>query len=146
MDWVVDHAWECWLGLALVLAIAEVFSLDLVLLMLAIGALAGVACDLAGASFVWQCIVAAVVALALLVFVRPRLVRRLATGTDVVSGAQGLVGTTGLVVEAVTDREGLVQLDGGPWTARTEGASIPAGMSVRVTEIRGATAYVEESS
>ena len=31
MDWLRDHAWETWLGLAIVLGVAEMFSLDLVL-------------------------------------------------------------------------------------------------------------------
>ena len=39
-DWLGDHGWALWLSLALLLAVAEVVSLDLVLIMLAVGALA----------------------------------------------------------------------------------------------------------
>ena len=40
-DWLGEHAWAIWLGLAALLAVAEIVSLDLVLIMLAVGALAG---------------------------------------------------------------------------------------------------------
>ena len=39
MEWLRDHAWETWLGLTIVLGVAEMFSLDLILIMLAAGAL-----------------------------------------------------------------------------------------------------------
>ena len=38
MDWLGDHAWALWLSLAFLLAVAEIASLDLVLIMLAVGA------------------------------------------------------------------------------------------------------------
>ena len=40
-DWLGDNAWAIWLSLAFLLAVAEIMSLDLVLIMLAVGALAG---------------------------------------------------------------------------------------------------------
>ena len=45
-DWLGDNSWAIWLSLAFLLGIAEIMSLDLVLIMLAVGALAGavVAC------------------------------------------------------------------------------------------------------
>jgi hypothetical protein len=47
MDWVMRHMWEAWLGLAIVLGVAEMFSLDLIVGMLAIGALVGMVLALA---------------------------------------------------------------------------------------------------
>lgn len=41
MEWLNDHAWAAWLGIAAVLGVAEMFSLDLIFLMLAVGALGG---------------------------------------------------------------------------------------------------------
>ena len=35
-DWLREHMWEAWLGLAILLGVAEMFSLDLILLMLAV--------------------------------------------------------------------------------------------------------------
>jgi membrane protein implicated in regulation of membrane protease activity len=42
-DWLGDNSWAIWLSLAFLLGIAEIMSLDLVLIMLAVGALAGAA-------------------------------------------------------------------------------------------------------
>lgn len=144
MDWIMDHAWQSWLALVLLFGTAEMFSLDLVLLMMAVGAAAGVIAALAGVGFVWQCLIASAVALLFLILVRPPLAKRLARSPEVISGAQGLVGTAGLVIETVTDRSGLVQLDGGPWSARSRAGEIEPGSRVVVTEISGAIAYVEE--
>ena len=33
MDWIRDHLWETWLGLSIVLGVAEMFSLDLIFAM-----------------------------------------------------------------------------------------------------------------
>ncbi len=42
MDWLRDHMTETWLAVAVMLGVAEMFSLDLILIMLAVGAMAGV--------------------------------------------------------------------------------------------------------
>ena len=41
MDWIRDHLWETWLALSIALGVAEMFSLDLILAMLAAGAVIG---------------------------------------------------------------------------------------------------------
>ena len=41
MDWLSDHLWVGWLGLAVALGALELVSLDLFLIMLAGGALVG---------------------------------------------------------------------------------------------------------
>ena len=48
MDWILRHAWEAWLGLAIVLGVAEMFSLDLILVMLAAGAIVGMVAAVLG--------------------------------------------------------------------------------------------------
>ena len=48
MDWIRDHLWETWLALSIVLGVAEMFSLDLILGMLAAGAVVGMALALLG--------------------------------------------------------------------------------------------------
>src|SRR5919107_984655 len=40
-DWLRDYAWAIWTGIAMLLGVAELISLDLILLMLAGGALVG---------------------------------------------------------------------------------------------------------
>ena len=54
-------AWQVWLSLAIGLGVLELFSLDLILLMLAAGAVVGMVLDLAGLA-VWVQVLAAVAA------------------------------------------------------------------------------------
>ena len=144
IDWIQEHAWAAWLGFAVVLAVVEMLSLDLVLLMFAIAALAaGLAAGL-GAP-VWICIpIFALVSLGLLFLVRPPLVAKLHAGPTLTTGHEALVGATGIVVERVDWRNGRIQLAGELWSARSDQAahSYDAGTEVHVTRIDGATAVV----
>ena len=146
MDWLSDNAWAVWLGLSILLGVAELASLDLVLLMLAAGALGGMVTALVGAGVVVQVLVAAATAVAMLAVVRPGMVARLHSGPDLKHGPAALIGTEGFAVAEVTAQGGLVKLAGEVWTARpySEDAVIPVGAKVQVFEIRGATAYVHE--
>ena len=80
MDWLGDHLAGVFLGLAILLGIAEMSSLDLILLMLALGALVGMVAALLGAGFAVSAIAAAVASVACLALVRPALVKRLHSG------------------------------------------------------------------
>ena len=59
MDWLGDNQWAGWLALAAALGVAEMFSLDLILIMLAVGAVAGMLTGLVGGAFILQVLVAA---------------------------------------------------------------------------------------
>ncbi len=145
MDWIREHLTETWLAIAVVLGIAEMFSLDLVLAMLASGALAGMLTSLATDLVAVQAAVALVVAVGMLFVVRPSLARRLHTGPELRLGHGKLVGTQGTVTETVTAlMPGRVRLAGEIWTAQPydETLSIEPGETVEVFEIRGATAFV----
>ena len=58
MDWLNDHAWAAWLGLAAMFGVAEMFSLDLIFLMLAVGAMGGVVAGAFDAPLALQVLVA----------------------------------------------------------------------------------------
>jgi membrane protein implicated in regulation of membrane protease activity len=145
-DWLTEHLWGMWLGLAMLLGVLELFSLDLVLLMLAAGALVGVVLDLAGLGFPVQVLGAAAASVAMLALVRPNVVKRLHSGPDLKQGFDALVGEEGFTVAEITVQGGQVKVGGEIWTARPydDTAVIPVGAKVRVYEIRGATAYVDE--
>ena len=145
-EWFRTYDWTVWLGAAMLLGVAELASADLVLLMLAVGALVGAGVAFAGAPFLFQALAAAVAAVAMLVFVRPSVVRRLHSGPTLVQGHEALVGREGYALSEVDARTGQVKLGGEVWTARPydETAVIPEGARVQVFEIRGATAYVHE--
>ena len=145
MDWLRDHAWETWLGLTIVLGVAEMFSLDLILIMLAAGALVGMITAIIGLPIALQVLAASAAALAAIAMVRPTMVKRLHSGPELSLGHGKLVGKQGIVTEDISGLSaGRIKLAGELWTAEPydETTSIAAGETVEVLEIRGATAVV----
>jgi membrane protein implicated in regulation of membrane protease activity len=139
-------AWPVWLGLAVVLGVLELFSLDLILLMLAAGAVVGMVAALVGVPDWAQIVAAAAAAVAALSLVRPSVVRRLHSGPSLVLGHEALVGRRGVVVEQVSSEGGRIRIGGELWTARPydEDLVIEPGARVDVLQIKGATALVHE--
>lgn len=137
-------AWAWWMGAALVLAVVEILSLDLVLIMFAGGALVAGLIGLAGGQLWLQIVGFGATSVLLLVALRPWLLRHLRDRVPLVeTNAAAQVGRTGLVVSEVTSRAGRVKLAGEVWTARTEGDEVvPVDRQVRVLRILGATAVV----
>jgi membrane protein implicated in regulation of membrane protease activity len=144
MEWFKDHAWETWTALAILFALAELLSLDLVLLMLAVGAGVGVLTALIGLPVAAQILAAIGAAAAMLLFVRPSIVKRLHSGPELRLGHDALVGRQGVVVSEVTADAGQIKIGGELWTARPydETVTIHEGARVDVFQIKGATAYV----
>jgi membrane protein implicated in regulation of membrane protease activity len=144
IDWIKENGWAAWLGLAAVLAIIEMMSLDLVLLMFAVGALSAAAAAGLGAP-VWIALpIFAVVSLLLLFLVRPSVVEKLHAGPTLTTGHNNLVGRIAVVVEPVNDQVGRVKLAGELWSARAPRYEGPfdTGTEVVVSHIDGATAVV----
>lgn len=141
-DWINDNLWVVWLGVATVLAVAELLSLELVLVMFAVAAVAAAAL----APFVppWvTLIVFGLVSILLLGVIRPRFRRRLHAGPTLTVGHHNLVGRTAVVDEPVSDLAGRVSIDGELWTARTaSGEQFDVGVRLTVVSIEGATAVV----
>ena len=142
-----DYDWAIWVGLAVVLGLVEVTTLDLTFLMLAAGGLAGAGAAGVGAPFALQAVVAIVVAVAMLGVVRPVALRHLRTPAAIRTGTAALVGASAVALERVDGRGGQVKLKGEVWSARTYDPSmvIEAGRNVEVVQIDGATAVVYES-
>lgn len=145
MDWFRDHLWETWMGLAVLLGVAEMFSLDLVLIMLAIGAVAGMVTALIGLPIAAQILVAMGASIAMLAVVRPPIAKRFHGGPELSLGHGKLVGTRGLVTEEITGLQvGRIKIGGEIWTAAPydDTLVITPGETVEVLQIKGATAYV----
>lgn len=145
LDWLRTHVWAAWLGAAIVLGLAEMVSLDLVLIMLAGGALVGMVAALLGLPVAVQVVLAAGASVAALALVRPSMVRRLHSGPDLTLGHDKLLGHQGVVTETVSALQtGRVRLDGEIWSAQPydHTLTLQPGQVVEVLEIRGATAYV----
>jgi membrane protein implicated in regulation of membrane protease activity len=136
-----------WVVLGVVLAVAEVFTGTLVLIMLAAGAFAAAAAAGLGAPLAVQALAFAAVSALSLVAARPviRRHRRPAIETgDTPFGLEAIEGAAGLVLEDVDADHGLIKIEGELWTARPYDATqvIPKGERVRVVEVKGATAMV----
>jgi membrane protein implicated in regulation of membrane protease activity len=145
MEWFRDHMWETWLGAAILLGVAEMFSLDLILIMLAVGALAGFVTAALDLNVAVQLLAAAGTSVAMLAVVRPGLAKRFHGGPELQLGHGKLVGKQGVVTEPISAQDpGRVRLAGEIWSAQPydETLSIEAGETVEVYEIRGATAFV----
>jgi membrane protein implicated in regulation of membrane protease activity len=145
MEWLGHHLWAIWLVLAIGLGVAEMVSLNLILLMLAVGAVVGALSALVGFPVILQVLLAGGGAAAMLSLVRPNLIRKLHAGPDLVSGTGKLVGQQGLVTEELSAQHpGRVKVGGEIWSAQPydETLIIAPGATVEVFAIRGATAYV----
>lgn len=137
--------WLMWLIAAGVLAIAEVISLDLILIMLAGAAVVAAGSAAIGAPLAAQVVVFSASAVGLLFVVRPVARRHLTrTHHDAKIGIEALIGAHAVVLRTVDATGGLVKLRGEEWSARTYDPSqvLEVGRDVSVMEIQGATAIV----
>ena len=145
MDWFRDHLWETWLMIAVALGVLELLSTDLILIMLAGGALVGMVVALFGVPVGIQIVLALATALGLLALLRPSMVHRLHAGPTLRTGAEALIGERAIVVEPLSHvSPGRVKIGGEVWTAKPydEDDQIETGATVDVVSIKGATAYV----
>jgi len=145
MDWFRDHLWETWLMIAVALGVLELISTDLILIMLAGGALVGMVVALFGVPVAMQIVLALGTAVGLLALIRPGMVHRLHAGPTLRTGAEALIGQRGYVLEPLSHvTPGRVKIGGEIWTARPydEDDQIEEGTTVDVVSIKGATAYV----
>jgi membrane protein implicated in regulation of membrane protease activity len=134
-----------WLIAGVLLAIAELFTLDFVLIMISAGAFAAAAAGLAGVPIPIQVVVFAVVSGLGLLAVRPAIKRHIHRGAEpAVMGLDAIEGSEATVIEEVAEGRGMVKIGGELWSARpydiTQTHNV--GAVVRVVEVKGATALV----
>jgi membrane protein implicated in regulation of membrane protease activity len=136
--------WLFWLAAALLLGVAEFFTLALVFGLLAGAALVAAVTAALGASVPIQFLAFAVTGGVGLGAVRPIAKRHLALPPVSREGSDALVGRSALVTRAVSATGGLVRISGEDWSARAfdEDLVIPPGVRVDVFQIEGATALV----
>ncbi len=145
MGWISDNDWFVWTVAAVLLAVGEIFSIDMVMGMLAIAALVALVVALLGGGWVVQIIAFAVVAVGTALVRppadRPPAARRAGRALRHGRACRGSLATSS---RTSPTGSGLVRIGGEVWTAEAleEGSVIPAGSRVEVVEIRGATAVV----
>lgn len=142
---IAEYAWIGWLAVIAIVLVIEMLSGEFTFLMIAIGGAVGLVAALLGAPIWLQIIIAAVAAVALLLFLRPPLLKRLRKPQDPMRfNVDALLGMPGTVQQPVTPIAGVVKLaNGQTWSARTATAvQIPAGAVVYVHSVKGALVYV----
>ncbi|WP_347057153.1 NfeD family protein [Blastococcus sp. HT6-30] len=141
-------AWLLWLIGAGALAVGEMLTLDLVLLMLAGGALGGMTVALLGGALALQVATFIVVSGVLLVLVRPLAKKQLTDRTPLqLDGVDTLIGKTAQVTEHVDVSGGRIRLGADEWSARSQHSaeSFDVGKTVRILQVEGATAVVGDA-
>lgn len=138
------EAWLAWLIFAVILGIAETFTLTA-----ALGLLGGAALITAGLAAIGlplpvQLLVFAIASTAGVLLVRPIATRHMFRPQLQRFGVDALIGKSAYVIQEVTGREGRVRIDGEEWTARAydDTVVIPTGATVDVMQISGSTAIV----
>ncbi len=136
--------WIIWLILAAVLGAAEIMTLTFALGLLALAAAAAAAVGAAGIGVPFQILTFVVAAGAGLGLVRPIALRHVRQPPPLRSGTAALVGRSALVLQDVNGHGGRVRIGGEEWSARSydETLEIPAGSTVDVIQIEGASALV----
>ncbi|GGT26621.1 NfeD family protein [Nonomuraea spiralis] len=136
--------WIIWVILAVVLGVAELFTLTAALGLLGVAALLTAVTAAIGLPVPLQILVFALSSAAGMVVLRPLAIRHLQQPQLPRFGVEALVGKPAYVVSEVTGRDGRVRIGGEEWSARAydETLVIPAGATVDIIEIEGATALV----
>lgn len=137
-------AWVIWLIIGVVLGVAEIFTLSAALGLLGVAALITSGSAAIGLPVPLQLVVFVIASAAGIVVVRPIAARHMRQPQLQRFGVDALAGRTAYVVQEVTGQDGTVRIGGEEWTARTFDQSlvIPAGATVDVIQIDGATAVV----
>jgi len=137
-------AWIIWLIAAGLLGVAEVLTTTLAFGLIALAAAVGAIAAVAGGSVPVEFAAFVVAAGAGLGVIRPIGMRHIRQPPPLRSGTAALVGKKALVLDEVSAHTGRVQIGGEEWSARPydETLVIPAGTTVDVLEIEGATALV----
>ena len=142
--------WLWWLGAAFALGLIEILLLDVFVLMLLGGALAGAVAAAFGASLPLQFIVAGATSIGLVFAARPWAAGWLKAKTPAPNGVETYLGQTAHTQTELTTHSGRIKLLGEIWSARLSDISggtnppppLPPNSDVIVIAIDGATAVV----
>ena len=138
-----------WLLLAAIFVVIEIITLGLTTIWFATGAFVAAIAAAFGAPLWLQVILFLVVAVVMIVMIRPLATKHLNNKAEK-TNVEAVVGKIGMVIETIdnTKETGRVQLDGMEWMARTVEAGIvlEKDTSVKVLEVSGVKLMVEKVS
>ena len=135
-----------WLAAAIILAIVEANTVQLVSIWFAVGALAAMVPAIIGMSFTVQFAVFTVVSILVLAITRPFVKKKLAV-QKTETNSRALIGKVAKVVQPIDNllSQGRVIVEDMDWSARSEnGEPIDAGEEVLIKEIQGVKLIVEK--
>ncbi|QDP98768.1 NfeD family protein [Microlunatus elymi] len=138
------QAWMIWLAVAAGLGFIELAAMTLDFALLAVAALAAAGVAALGLPIGLQFVAFFVVAILMVLLVRPVARRHLTRTPAIPSGTAALVGKSAVTLTEVGRDTGRVKIGGEEWSARAYDADlvIPQGTTVDVFAIEGATALV----
>ena len=137
-------AWIVWLIVAAVLGVAELVTFTFALGIIAVGACVAAAVAALSLGLPFQLLAFVIASGAGLATVLPIARRHVKQPPLLKTGPAALVGRPARVLEEVNGHSGRVRIGGEEWSARSydETLVIPAGQTVDVMQIEGATALV----
>ena len=128
--------WMIWVAIAVVCAIAEMFTAGFFIMCFSVGALVALPFSFFGVPAVWQWVIFAVASTAAIFLVRPFAVRYLREkgAKEAVSNADAILGKTCTVSEDIPEKGyGRVKLGGDDWKATSaDGSALAVGTRVRI--------------
>lgn len=145
-EFLITYQWELWAVVALLFLMLELMAGDFFMLCLAVSSACAAVTSALGLGFLGNLAVFAVMAVASLLFLRPRALRRFGGSAHTRrSNADALAGMTGVVSEAIpAGGKGYVAIDGDRWPAVSDdGGGIEAGAKVRVLKHESIVLTVE---
>ena len=135
-----------WLAALILFGIGEAVTVGLTSIWFALGSLGALIVSALGFGFWPQFVVFVALSAVSMALIRPIAQKVLKPGYSA-TNADRVIGTTGLVIEAIDNIEGKgqVNLSGQVWSARSSQAdgTIPAGQEVKVLRIQGVKVIVE---
>ena len=133
-----------WLAASGLLLVIEMLTVDLLFASLAFSALLAAGASAFGFNGIVQGVVFGLGAIGSLMFLRPIALRHLKKKpANHATNVEALIGAPAVTLSAVTELEGLVKLNGEPWSARSHKGEIEIGARVEVVAIEGVTAVVK---
>lgn len=135
-----------WLAAAIILAIVEANTVQLVSIWFAVGALAAMVPAIIGMGFTAQFAVFTVVSILVLAITRPFVKKKL-TVQKTETNSRALIGKVAKVIQPIDNlqSQGRVMVEDMDWSARSEnGEPIDVGEEVLIKEIQGVKLIVEK--
>ena len=128
-----------WVGVIVISAIVEVFSLDMTSIWITCGGIVSlIICAIFPEAIIWQIIPFIVVTALCIIFIRP-ITKKLISKKTVATNISSFIGHKSKLITEITEfKLGTLKINDIVWNAKTaDGSSIAVGEEVEVIEIEG---------